>query len=177
VTIEDSTLDQFKPFLLGYCNCGCGGNINIHVKKVRKYITHHNLGKRDKCPTWNGGIKKHKKYKYKLAPDHPFATKDGYIFEHRLVMEQHLGRYLTKYEQIHHIDKNKGNNEISNLLLVDVKTHMTYHRKNMDGRKCIECKSLKTRNNKGWNVWYGNEIDGFICYNCYMRSYRKSNKK
>lgn len=49
------------------------------------------------------------------TPDHPFATKGGYVREHRLVMEHHLGRYLDQNEVVHHKDKNKQNNTLSNL--------------------------------------------------------------
>jgi len=42
---------------------------------------------------------------------------NGYIFEHRLVMEKHLGRKLLDTEAIHHMDRNPENNDISNLQL------------------------------------------------------------
>lgn len=37
--------------------------------------------------------------------------------EHRLIMEEFLGRKLKSIEQVHHIDHNKSNNKIENLLL------------------------------------------------------------
>lgn len=40
-----------------------------------------------------------------------------YALEHRVVMESHIGRYLTKQEVVHHIDENPSNNDISNLRL------------------------------------------------------------
>lgn len=40
-----------------------------------------------------------------------------YVFEHHLVMEQAIGRFLESYEIVHHIDGDKLNNRLSNLFL------------------------------------------------------------
>lgn len=54
-------------------------------------------------------------------PEHHSSRKKppdrGYVWEHRYIMELHLGRALEKTEVIHHLDGNKSNNDISNLLL------------------------------------------------------------
>lgn len=43
-------------------------------------------------------------------------------------MEEHLGRKLVKGEIVHHIDKNRENNDISNLMLFPTKeAHTRYH--------------------------------------------------
>lgn len=82
-------------------------------------------GKRGKqSPRWKGG-RKIRKDGYTLVvapPDHPYPSDKSmdsisYILEHRLVMEQHLGRYLEPTEVVHHIDGNPRNNDISNLKL------------------------------------------------------------
>lgn len=56
-------------------------------------------------------------YKYVLARDHPNCTQLGYVAEHRIVMEKHLGRYLEPSEAVHHKDHNPLNNDIDNLEL------------------------------------------------------------
>lgn len=82
-------------------------------------------GKRKElCPRWGGGIKI-RADGYILvvtSDDHPFPadiTPSGtkYVLLHRLIMEEHLGRYLEPGEVIHHKDGNPGNNAIENLEL------------------------------------------------------------
>jgi len=52
---------------------------------------------------------------------------------HRLVMEKHLGRGLTKDEIVHHIDNDKSNNELENLMLFPTKSaHTRFHLKRGD---------------------------------------------
>jgi len=64
-----------------------------------------------------------KGYKMILVPDHPNRTKDGYVMEHRLIMEKRLGRYLNQNEIVHHINGNKIDNCIENLLLMTTDLH------------------------------------------------------
>lgn len=52
---------------------------------------------------------------------------DKYLYEHRLVMEEFLGRKLKKDEVVHHRDENRLNNDISNLELLEKREHDRYH--------------------------------------------------
>lgn len=69
---------------------------------------------------WTGGRNVDKGgYILVYMPDHPMATKAGYVREHRLVVEKILGRYLTATEVVHHADDDPGNNDPSNLILFE----------------------------------------------------------
>lgn len=75
--------------------------------------------KLEKNGNWRGGKTRHKKgYVMVKAPEHPRSrSNSGYVFEHILVMEEHLGRNLVDGENIHHINGVKDDNRIENLEL------------------------------------------------------------
>ena len=60
-----------------------------------------------------------------VRPEDPFFSManrghgdaGGYVLEHRLVMARQLGRPLTRYETVHHIDGDRTNNTVGNLQL------------------------------------------------------------
>uniref|UniRef100_A0A6H1ZX39 Putative homing endonuclease n=1 Tax=viral metagenome TaxID=1070528 RepID=A0A6H1ZX39_9ZZZZ len=79
---------------------------------------------------WNNGKKIDVfGYAYIKVLNHPFRPRDGYIAEHRLVMEKFLGRYLQPKEIIHHINGKVDDNRIENLkLFTDTSSHLLFHK-------------------------------------------------
>lgn len=76
-------------------------------------------------------------YNYAIVRGHPRATVQGYVLEHRAVVESHLGRILDKNEVIHHINGNKKQNNIENLVVMKNGEHARIHRLH-HGRKMVE---------------------------------------
>jgi hypothetical protein len=67
---------------------------------------------------WNGGWRLDSKgYVLIKVREHPDARSDGYIFEHRLVMEKVLGRRLGSEEAVHHENGVRDDNRPENLRL------------------------------------------------------------
>jgi len=76
-------------------------------------------------------------YILKYKPEHKRANHAGYVWEHLLIMEEHIGRPLAYYgvqhksnEICHHIDRNKQNNKIENLQLMTLGEHSALHARN-----------------------------------------------
>lgn len=64
-------------------------------------------------------------------PEH-HSTKDGrYVYVHRLVMEEVLGRPLTENENIHHKNGDKSDNRPQNLEIMSNSEHMSKHYKGL----------------------------------------------
>lgn len=125
----------------GLCECGCKQPTPIATR------THHGIfkgyptrflpghairnipqGKGASANNWKGGRWKHKTgYIYVYMPEHPSSNQDGHILEHRIVMEQKIGRPVLPDEIVHHINHVRDDNRPENLMLLSHKGHMHIH--------------------------------------------------
>ena len=124
-----------------------GAEFGISSSGMRKYFIKYAIPRRSNTdflkkspannPNWKGGRHDHEGYITIYAPDHPKASRKR-VYEHQLVMEKYLGRYLEEGEVVHHIDGNRKNNDINNLLLLTNSDHAKLHAIIRRGRKMME---------------------------------------
>ena len=81
-----------------------------------------------------------------LIPLDKQIGKKKYAMQHRLAMENYLGRKLKSSEIVHHINSNRSDNRISNLQVMTYSEHSRHHIPKKNGRwsikydKCTLCK-------------------------------------
>lgn len=70
-------------------------------------------------------------YRLIYKPEHPSAMKSdnwiGFVYEHRYKIELELGRLLRDDEEVHHLDCDKSNNDLSNLIVLTKAMHRRLH--------------------------------------------------
>lgn len=127
-------------------SCNKTFKVNLCRKNKAKYCSYECYWKSmptnycgDKSSNWKGGqYMKADGYILILNPSHPRANYHGYVRRSHLVMEKHLGRYLTKKEVVHHKGikypfgsiENKQDDRSENLqLFKNQGAHIKFHNK------------------------------------------------
>ncbi len=86
---------------------------------------------------WQGGRIKRNGYICIKKPKHPFSNSQGYIREHRFIIEKFIGRFLQPEEASHHLGKKTDNRPHLLMAFANNPAHMRFH-KNPDSVKPAE---------------------------------------
>lgn len=128
-------------------------------------------------------------YMVAYNPTHQLANKAGKVYEHIYVMSQSIGRILTFNEHVHHIDRDRSNNNLDNLLMLLNEEHgLLHHLENRfvpkgtiksidDLYKCRETYYTKVKClhcNKSLDVTENSDKQ-YCSNNCFRLSRRKFN--
>lgn len=81
----------------------------------------------DKTLKTGGRVKTTGGYIVIYCPEHPNAKPNGFVYEHRLIMEKALGRLLSSSEHVHHINGNPADNRVGNLEVKTNRQHLKDH--------------------------------------------------
>jgi len=86
--------------------------------------------------SWEGGVHRDNYgYIWLWAEGHPNMSGEGYVKRARLVVEERLGRYLSRDELVHHINEIKNDDRPDNLEVMTRSEHTTHHNKLRWGTK------------------------------------------
>lgn len=170
-------MTSFRVLFRGYykyCECGCKILIKILRKngEFRRFKKgHHMFGYRN--PNWIGGLLKPNNSGYNRV-----RTNNNYRLYHRFVYEEYYHVCLLYWIDIHHKNGDKTDNRIENLLPIMKSEHTKLEKtKDKTDRFCVKCSKKTSIKNNGYEGWYGNSVDGWICNRCYMVEYRKKTVK
>ena len=124
-------------------------SIGLYKTPEMKFINMSNARRGEKASNWKGGRKKtNSGYIVILDKQHPRGSTEGYVFEHIVVMERHLGRFIGTDEAVHHINGVKDDNRLENLEVMGFGEHTRHHhlglKRSLETRKLIS-KRMKER--------------------------------
>lgn len=123
----------------------CGKIIFIRPsEKKKKVCSMKCYPKGNQSVHWRGGRFIVNGYKVVFSPGHPRPKTGNYVYEHRLIMEKKLGRYLKPTEIVHHKNGDRLDNRLKNL---EITNRADHNREHGFAEKMRETKKRKGENN------------------------------
>lgn len=124
--------EMIKRFISGESGASIGRSMGYYTTTVTRILKRNGQkmksGKGEEHSGWKGGRGIKTGYWTVYIKDHPRKLNNGRVFEHILVAEKKLGRYISKEEPIHHLDFDRLNNDPNNLYVCkDNKDHGNVH--------------------------------------------------
>jgi len=114
----------------GLCECGCGRATKIaartnrrwgHVKgePLRYIVGHSGVSNTNGCKIW---------YRDRRSGRWVVRGRNGknYLW-YRIVIENEIGRQLTRHETVHHLNGDSGDDRLENLQLLSLSEHSRLH--------------------------------------------------
>ncbi len=138
------------------------------------------LAKFGSANNWQGGRRNVRGYIMVYSPAHPNRNANKCVYEHRLVMEQSLGRHLLPSEVVHHKNGIKDDNRIENLeLFTSNGEHCKGHGRkpkttNTDTqRQCSKCRVVYPLTVEHFNRTKGYKYGfAYLCKLCVKEKHR-----
>lgn len=112
----------------------------------KKYYETHSKLSGDKNARWKGGKIQIRGYIFIKKLAHPFCNKQGYVREHRLIVEKLIKRYLQPTEKVHHRGKKDDNRPFMLMAFTNNSKHLSFEQGGkikdsaivFDGRKLLK---------------------------------------
>jgi len=101
-------------------------HIGIGIQTMRRWLDKQEIERKGKIK-YEGGIRNPNRLTYFISGGYMCINKRSWKKEirlHKYLMEKHLKRKLKKTEHVHHIDGNKLNNDLKNLIVIPNTEHL-----------------------------------------------------
>ena len=106
----------------------CSKKCWYFTKKGKHFSSPTEFKKGKKSGHWKGGKIIRGGYISIYQPNHPFANKQGYVREHRLIIEKQIDRYLLPCEKTHHLKEKTNNHPKMLMAFICESVHQHFHK-------------------------------------------------
>lgn len=120
----EQPLSQYKKAEHHFCSKACADEFKAVMQKGLGN-TNWRGGKKVNS---NGYVKIHESLVKNVFKKFIDIDEDGYVYEHRLKMVKDKGRAIRDGYEIHHLNGDKTDNRIENLVEVTRQEHAEYHK-------------------------------------------------